>query len=888
MSTDAQEKWLEISRCLDEVLDLAEPARAAWLHELGDRSPTVARAVRSLLAEEERLAEEPLLSDEQAAAVARPGLAGQQIGAYTLESVLGHGGMGTVWLARRSDGRYEGHAAIKLLNAALLGRPTERRFVREGSLLAKLHHPNIAQLIDAGVAPSGQPYLVLEYVDGERIDRYAAQRSLDIEARVRLFLDVLGAVAYAHSHLIVHRDLKPSNILVNSAGVVKLLDFGIAALLGPTDTDLTREVDPGLTPEYAAPEQLLKQPVTTATDVYALGLVLFQLLAGAHPLDPQGRSRAELTRASLERDAPRLSDRAAVASHRAALRGDLDNIVAKALKKQPIERYSTADALAQDLRCFLGCQPVSARPDSLAYRAGKFARRHRGSVAAAAFTAVVLIGATVITTWQMLEARRQRDAALYQSKRAEFQSRFAHLIMSEVGGDGGPVTIRQLMQKGIEVLEKNYGDDPRFVIGALISMSGRYMTLGDTNGEHAALVKAEAIARQLGDPDQIARVQCNTVETELAAGRPEQAHERMRDGLANLAKVSDPSVDRRTECGMAQARLLWGEGQLPGAIEAAAKIGRLMEDSGSTDDPNYTTIATMLQVMLAAEGRRHEAREWNRRYVAALERWEGGSNLAMFTAQRFEASHLYDAGEIRAALEVQRGAVEHIAAQQGGSDSVPAGFAHPLGLYQVRLDETDAGLVWLDRGVAKSAAENQRRVQIAALLNRAQAHLLLGMLDRVLTDVESAELLTQENPREHGDALRGARFIRAQLLAGRGEPGAALAELDGILAELGYPQKRVANRLADILTLKAREELALGRNSAALITARDAYAIAVANAPHPERSASVGAALMAIAQAQRASGDAEGARASAKRAAAALSIGLGPDHSETRAALLIR
>jgi ATP/maltotriose-dependent transcriptional regulator MalT len=187
-----------------------------------------------------------------------------------------------------------------------------------------------------------------------------------------------------------------------------------------------------------------------------------------------------------------------------------------------------------------------------------------------------------------------------------------------------------------------------------------------------------------------------------------------------------------------------------------------------------------------------------------------------------------------------------------------------------------------------SEAQNQRRVQIAALLNRAQACLLLGMIDRALTDVESAERLAQENPREHGDALRGARFIRAQLLAARPEPAAAIAELDGILAELGYPQKRVANRLAPILTLKARAELALGRSAAALITAREAHSIAEANAPHPERSAYVGAALMTIAEAQRASGDAEGARASAKRAATALSAGLGPDHSETRAALLIR
>src|SRR6185312_11222492 len=333
MPTEEQKRWLEISPYLDEVLDLDESERAQWLQRLDDRAPTVAEAVRRLVSASDDLASQPLLSEGRTA-VSRAGLAGQQLGAYTLESVLGHGGMGTVWLAHRSDGRYEGRVAVKLLNAALMGRPSEQRFVREGSVLAKLRHPHIAQLVDAGVAPSGQPYLVLEYIDGERIDRYAQERNLDLEARVRLFLDVLAAVAHAHTHLIVHRDIKPSNILVTNDGVVKLLDFGIASLLGPEEGQLTREVEAGLTPEYAAPEQLLKQPVTTATDVYALGVVLFMLLAGKHPLGIEvGKSVPELARATLDHDLPRPSDLAVDPARGTSLRGDLDNIVGKALKK---------------------------------------------------------------------------------------------------------------------------------------------------------------------------------------------------------------------------------------------------------------------------------------------------------------------------------------------------------------------------------------------------------------------------------------------------------------------------------------------------------------------------------------------------------------------------
>jgi serine/threonine-protein kinase len=886
MPTDEQKRWLEISPYLDEALDLDEAERAKWLEDLDTRAPTVADAVRALVAGRERLTEEPLLSDNRTAAVSRAGLAGQQLGAYTLESVIGHGGMGTVWLAHRSDGRYEGRVAMKLLNAALIGRPSEQRFVREGSVLAKLRHPNIAQLVDAGVAPSGQPYLVLEYIEGERIDRYAEESNLDIEGRVKLFLDVLAAVAHAHSHLIVHRDIKPSNILVTRDGVVKLLDFGIATLLGPEDSQLTREVEPGLTPEYAAPEQLLKQPVTTATDVYALGVVLFMLLAGKHPLGIEvGKSVPELARATLDHDLPRPSELATDTVRGSTLRGDLDNIVAKALKKNPQERYSTAEALAQDLRCFLNCQPVSAQPDSFAYRASKFMRRHRGGVTTGVIMALVLIGATVLTTLQSIEARRQRDAALYQSRRAEFQARFAYQIMSEVGRDGRPITIRQLMEKGISVLEKSYGDDPRFVIGMLINMSGRYMDLGDTNGEHGALVKAEALARKVGDPDLIARVQCNTVETELALGLPQVAQQRMKDGLDNLAKVPDPSYDRVTECGLAEARLLWSEGKLPEAIDAAIKVAGIMEAAGKADeDLSYQSVTSMLEIMLGQEGRRREARDWNARAIGALERSGREATMSMSNARHNQATLFYNSGEVRAALEQVRKLVERLVTQQGGLESVPAPFANRLGVYQTRIEGTDAGFVWLDRAVATAASLNNRLDQIGAFLGRAQAHVFAGRLDGVEADLAAAERLARDNPGENRDYMRAARFIRAQAMLQQNERQGAIREIDSILTEVDYPRRRVASRLGPMLILKARAQLALGQKEAALGTARDALAIAEEVATSPDQSADVGGALMILAEAQRASGDAGGARASAQRAAISLAGGLGPDHRETRAA----
>jgi serine/threonine-protein kinase len=217
MASDEHKRWREISQSLDEALDLEEDALEPWLRALDAKSPEISPAVRSLLAERSRLGEQPLLSEEQIILRPHGALTGQQLGAYTLESVLGHGGMGTVWLAHRSDGRYEGRAAVKLLNAALLGRPAEHRFVREGSVLAQLQHPNIAQLIDAGVAPSGQPFLVLEYVQGERIDRYTELHGLDIDARVRLFLDVLAAVAHARGRSGTHAGVRRARAIAEAA-----------------------------------------------------------------------------------------------------------------------------------------------------------------------------------------------------------------------------------------------------------------------------------------------------------------------------------------------------------------------------------------------------------------------------------------------------------------------------------------------------------------------------------------------------------------------------------------------------------------------------------------------------------------------------------------------
>ncbi|UDF36647.1 UNVERIFIED_ORG: protein kinase [Shinella sp. XGS7] len=427
LPTDPKARWQRLSPLLDELLDMEATARAARLAALRDLEPELAAELERLLAQDAELEAQgflaqPALPPTLSAVVALPG---QTVGAYRLEREIGHGGMGSVWLARRTDGRFEGQVAIKFLTTGLLGQGDAARFAREGQILARLTHPHIARLIDAGVAQDGlQPYLVLEYVeDGLPIDRFCESRQLDTAQRITLFLDVLAAVAHAHNRLILHRDLKPGNILVDRQGQVKLLDFGIAKLLGDSTqpaeaTELTRQAGRAFTPQFAAPEQVQGGEVSTATDVYALGVLLYLLLSGGkHPTAGATRVEAQALdrlRAVVEEEPKRLSDQLRIqgdARRARELRGDLDTICAKALKKRPSERYENAAALAEDLRRWLQHEPIAARPDSRSYRLAKFLRRHYLGVAAGSVAVLGLSTGIGLALWKAHEAQTQRTQA---------------------------------------------------------------------------------------------------------------------------------------------------------------------------------------------------------------------------------------------------------------------------------------------------------------------------------------------------------------------------------------------------------------------------------------------------------------------------------------------
>lgn len=476
MSTLTPDQWQEISPYLDHVLSLPQEERETWLQSFRSEKPELAEVLHQLLEEHRALADEHFL--ERMPVRVAPGVPvlDQKIGPYSLISLIGQGGMGSVWLAERSDGRFERRVAVKFLPFAMTSGVGAERFKREGKILGQLTHPHIAELIDAGVTQNGEPYLVLEYVEGLPINQYCDRQKLDVDARVRLFLDVASAVAHAHANLIVHRDIKPSNVFVRNDGQVKLLDFGIAKLLAedanPAATLLTIEGRGAMTPQFAAPEQVTGATITTATDVYALGVLLYLLLTGQHPTGQKLHSTVELIKAIVEREPSQPSNTTTsaeakdLAEKRAStpeklrrqLRGDLDTIIGKALKKTPAERYPSVTAFAGDLQRFLRHEPISARPDTIGYRAAKFVRRNLTAVTLTAAAFVLVIGS--LSAGLHVANRERKIAERRFAEVRQLANKFIELD-NKIRGLSGSTQIRmQMVSDSLQYLSSLSSEAP--------------------------------------------------------------------------------------------------------------------------------------------------------------------------------------------------------------------------------------------------------------------------------------------------------------------------------------------------------------------------------------------------------------------------------------------
>ncbi|NCT71440.1 MAG: serine/threonine protein kinase [Xanthomonadaceae bacterium] len=500
MSDDGTERRRQALALFREAVEIAPNERAVWLERACGGDAALRAAVDALLLADAS-STEPFAGDALAWGrafrdghddVARDALVGRSIGPWRITGILGHGGMGAVYRVDRDDGAYTQHAALKLIRAGTDSQAARERFLRERQILARLRHPNIATLLDGGISGEGDPWFVMELVDGQPIDRWCDARQLDLRQRIVLFLQVVDAVRHAHRNLVVHRDLKPSNLLVDADGRVKLLDFGIAKELADTRAVT---VDRALTFEYASPEQLLDAPITTATDLWQLGVVLHRLLSGAHPFGVTRETPVAQQLQQLERDpepltraASQASDEQAAqrgghspASLARALRGSLAQIVQACLRRDPEARYASADVLANDLRAWLDDRPISAVPLSRADRARLWLRRNRGVATAAGIVAVALVAGTGVAVWQAHEARAQARIAERESENARATLAFLADTLAAAAPEQAmstEVSVRELLDQARAKLDRR-ALDPQ-VRQPVQRMLGRlYRSLGD-------------------------------------------------------------------------------------------------------------------------------------------------------------------------------------------------------------------------------------------------------------------------------------------------------------------------------------------------------------------------------------------------------------------------
>ena len=500
------DRWDHVQSLFEHALNRPPDERASFLETACDGDPALLDEVRSLLAADADA--HPLFDSLAVDAIALPAdllpngilpSEGERVGPYRVVEPLGRGGMGAVLLAERADGQFEQRVALKLIRGGAASEQIVRRFQSERQILARLQHPHIARLLDGGLTDDGRPYFAMEYVDGVPLDQYCDANDAFTDKQIQLFRMVCEAVQYAHRRLVVHRDLKPSNILVTSDGTVKLLDFGIAKVLSddgaPAAGTLTQTGHAVMTPAYAAPEQLRRGPVTTATDVYALGVVLYELLAGRRPHDLSGCTPAEIERAVCEQP-PDPPSAVAPPGRRRALRGDLDVIVMKALRTEPERRYASAEQLADDLQHHLDGRPVTAQPDTVGYRTRKFFQRHRASVTAA--TLIVMLIAALVGFYTIRLAQ-ERDRARLEATTATLVSDFLQglFAVSDPSASGGEdLTARAVLDQGAERIEHELADQPVVQARMMHVMGEVYQSLGAFDAAAPLLERALALRRE--------------------------------------------------------------------------------------------------------------------------------------------------------------------------------------------------------------------------------------------------------------------------------------------------------------------------------------------------------------------------------------------------------
>ena len=830
-------RWKRISPLLDELLELDAERRRAELARLRAEDPGLADELERLLAlesEHEDFLSAPAMSQPRGPA------SGDLIGPYRLLNLLGEGGMGLVWLAERADGLYRRRVALKLLRPGLANPDLRLRFSREREILAQLQHPHIARLLDAGIGSEGQPYLALEYVEGEPITEYAKRHALDVEQRLRLFLQVCDAVSHAHANLIVHRDLKPSNILVTPGGDVRLLDFGIAKLLHseePSPPDARTEART-FTLHYAAPEQVRGEPVTTMTDVYSLGVVLCEALAESRPYRLRRQGDAEWERVILEvepmgpsaavmhgEDDTRPRKQLRKLSRR--LSGDLDNIVLRALAKKPEQRYPSVEAMATDIDRHLHGRPVLARPQGFLYHARKYLGRHRWAVTLGSLVAAVLVTAVVVSVLQARQAERE-------TARAQAMQSFVLGLFNSANGDlsGDRFDIRTMLDAGERRGERELARQPLAQAELLGTIAQLRIGLGDYGRAQTLLDRQRQLLADADSVPPALRLQAATQQGQIAwllddsrrcleAMLPAQALADELQGRSGLAVATYLAQLGRCQRGAGerlQARRLFlraleihrEAGDIAGRAENMGDLATLDAEMNRIDDA-VTLLRNALALLHDGVGDRHPLNIDLQRQLGRLYRERGDTELALaaythalalsedingplhpmtLTVRRQEAAVLIDQGRFNAAAEQLR-QLHDLTVRSLGPNHRESGLSwNSLGVIAWERGQYDEAIADISRAVAIWRNADGAQQLPGGLYN-------LGMvLHSAGRDVAALAALAESR------SLRAAQYGASSVMVGdtdrligeiqmaQGRMDAAATSLGNAraLARIGYPE----------------------------------------------------------------------------------------------------
>jgi serine/threonine-protein kinase len=647
--TDAD--WRRIEALFNQVVELPKEERADALERGSAGDVELRNAVARLLLAHDHEGSRVGAIVGRAVEAGPPGSirAGAAAGPYVLVRTLGEGGMGSVYVARRSDDVYAAEVAVKLLKVGTVDVDAARRFMAERRILAELNHPGIARLLDGGVTDDGTPYLVMDYVDGLPIDVYCTQNALSTRGVLELFRKVCDAVQFAHGRLVVHRDLKPGNILVASNGQPKLLDFGIAKLIAddPTTADprLTRTGLRPMTPSYASPEQVQGEPISTATDVYALGVLLYELLTGVLPYPPGaaagrtledaiiGHTPAAPSVALTTREGARTTSGGSRNATARSLRGDLDTILLKALQKDPARRYVSVEQLSDDLGRHLSGLPVRARNDTLGYRVGKFVRRNRGAVSSAALSFLLISGLAAYSAWQAARFERERDLVRLERDKAGAVSAFLVGVFEASDPDearGVDITARDILANGQRRAREELALNPDVQSEVMAAIGAVYRSLGDYAAADSVLTDRLGQARRhWGEKSpEYAAALLDVGRLRTLQGRLEEAGQAIRSALSINTAVLGPDAAATADAYIRLADFHAMNGESARAEAPLLEALRIDRETGG----DSLRALTALAVVYGDLERLDESIDMSRRVLDSRRRTLGSDNTAVAQA----------------------------------------------------------------------------------------------------------------------------------------------------------------------------------------------------------------------------------------------------------------